>query len=438
MRILYSALLFLATLFLVSCDNDSLTDTFESGQDFTQSNIKVVQIDTFTLKMSTFRYDSITNYGNNRILIGRYTDSYFGRVKATAFVDFIPKAYYIDDAAVFDSVVLNLPYDGFYYNDTLLQKTVKIQELSKEIRFKNDQSYFYNTSDIAASSTIIGQKTFLPRISKDSLTVTLNNSFGQNLFEKIQNNIINDEDQFTDYFKGLKISADDSEDASIMGFTATNSYIRLYYTIPGQEATESQFIDLIYNAATNPKHFSKIESDRSGTPLEALNGQETEGKSVNLGNHSFIQSGMGITTKLTFPSIRDISTVTTGNGDIFKARVKMKLNNTNYSKKLYPSDSLYLYVVDQNNDIVVRLNESTGKPVMAYVDRQDSETNDVYLVAPVDVYLKNVINNADYARYGLIFIPKNYNSTTERLVLNGENNSEYKSRLELTYVVYDK
>ena len=438
MRILYSTLLFFATLLLLSCDNES--DAFEAGQDFTQSNIKVVQIDTFGLNMSTFRYDSITTSGYDRIMVGRYADPYFGKVKATGFIDFLPETYYIDDAAVLDSVVLNMPYDGFYYNDTLQSKTIKIQELTKEIRFKNDQSYFYNTSDVAASNTVIGQKTFKPRISRDSLTVTLNYNFGQNLFSKIQNSIINDAEQFTDYFKGFKISADDTEDAAIMGFTASTSYVRMYYKIPGEESTAVQYIDLVYNSGTNPKHFSRIESDRAGTLLQNLTGQENEATTSSLNNYAFIQAGIGITTKFTFPSIREIATVNSGNGngDIFKANLKIKIQNANYSKNLYTSDSLYIYVIDQNNDYVSRLTDSASNPVMAYVDKQDVENNEVYLVAPVEVFLTNAINNADYAKYGIILVPVNFNSTTERLILNGEKNTNYKSRLELTYVIYDK
>ena len=421
---------------MASCDNDSLTDSFATGQDFTQSNINIVQIDTFTMKMSTFKYDSIANSGNNRILVGRYVDPIFGSVTATGFVDYVPNTYTIDQLAVFDSVVLNLPYDNFYYNDTLAQKTIRIQELTKEIRFRNNQTAFYNTSNVAASSTIIGQKTFYPRTSRDSLTVTLSNAFGSNLFSKLKSHIINDQEQFTDYFKGLKISPDDTEDASIMGFTATTSYIRLYYTMP--EATESKYIDLVYNASGDKKYFSKIDCNRNGTLLQSLSGQKDELASTATNNLSYIQLGTGITTKFTFPSIRDISTYNNNNGDIFKANLKIKLNKQYYNDKVYPSDSLYVYIVDQNNDIISQLTNTAGNVVMGYIDYSEAETNDVYVVAPIETYLEKVLTNSLYLKYGLIFLPKDYTSSIKRLVLNGENNSEYKSRLELTYITYDK
>lgn len=426
---------------MVSCSNDAITDSLESGRDLTQSNVNVVQIDTFSIKMSTFKYDSIVNNGTSRIVLGQYTDPYFGKVKASAFVDFVPSTYTIDALAVFDSVVVSMKYDGFYYNDTLASKTVKIQQLAKELRYKSDQAYFYNTSNIAVSAPIIGQKTFRPRISKDSLTVTLDNAFGKNLFDKIRSRVINDSDQFLDYFKGLKFSPDDAEDASIIGFDPTATYIRMYYSIPDQLNSVVTYVDLKYNSTLTPKFFTKIESDRGSTPLSALTGQRNELKSTALNNLSYIQSGTGITTKITFPSIRDLSVVNNNNsdnGEIFKSKLKIKIDNKYTTKKLYASDSLYMYVVDQNNDFVTRLNNSSGKAIMAYVDRQNTENNEVYLVAPVEVYLNRILTNSLYLKYGIVFLPKGFYSDTERLILNGENNSEYKSRLELTYVIYDK
>lgn len=438
MQRFYSALLLLAILVFTACDNDSLTKTFTTGEDFTQSNINIIQIDTFTMKMSTFKFDSITSEGNSRILVGRYTDPAFGIVKAAGFVDYMPSTYTIDQLAVFDSVVLNLPYGNFYYNDTLARKTIKVQELTKEIRFKNNQYYFYNTSTVTASATVIGQKTFLPRISKDSLTVTLSNAFGQNLFSKLKSHIINDQEQFTDYFKGIKISADDSEDASIIGFNAATSYIRLYYTMP--EATSSNYIDLVYNSyAGVQKFFSHIEGDRNGTLLQAIGGnQENELASAATNNLCYIQSGIGITTKITFPNLRNISTINDNKGSIFKANVRLKISKQYYNDNMYPGDSLYVYVVDQNNDLVAPLADAAGNNVIGYIDYATAETNDVYITAPVETYLEKVLNDNLYLKYGLIFLPKDFNSSTKRLILNGENNSEYKSRLELTYITYDK
>lgn len=440
MQRLYSILFIVAavsTALFTSCTHDSMYDTFETGGNFTQSNVKIVQIDTFSVKMSTFRYDSISSTGT-RLLVGRYTDPVFGIVKATAYVDLVPASYYFDSDAVFDSIVLNLPYDGYYYNDTLALKTIKVQQLTREIRLRNNETDLYNTTDVAAASEIIGTKSFYPRISKDSLTIKLANSFGQNLFDKIQHDQINDVDQLTDYFKGLKISADDSENAAIMGFKTTGSYMRIYYSIPDDVTTDNNYVDFTYYSTTDPKAFNRVEGNRTNTLLQNLNGQENEGTSTALNNLSFIQSGIGVTTRIDFPSIRNIYQVNNNNGEIFKANLKIRLNNAYYNKNLYTPDSIAVYIADQNNDLVTQLTNTTGKAVMGYVDKSDNENNEVYLTIPVDPFLDMVINNAMYLKYGLVFFPLNYTQSVNRLVLNGENNTQYKTRLELIYTIYDK
>lgn len=441
MHRLYSTLLIVAALcaiFFTSCTHDSMYDTFETGGDFTQSNVKIVQIDTFAVNMSTFRYDSISSTGNSRLLVGRYVDPVFGEVKASAFADFVPATFYFDADAVFDSIVLNLPYDGYYYNDTLAQKTINIQQLTKEIRLRNNQTDLYNTTNVATASEIIGTKSFYPRISKDSLTIRMADSFGQNLFNKIQHDQINDVDQLTDYFKGLKISPSDTEDASVIGFNVTKSYMRVYYSIPDDVTTESQYVDFVYYTTTDPKFFNQVAGNRAGTLLANLNGQENEAKSTSTNNLTFIQSGIGVTTKVTFPSIRNIYQVNNNNGEIFKANLKIRLNNAYFNNKLYTNDSIGVFIADQNNDLVAQLTNSAGNAVMGYIDKSDNETNEVYLNVPVQPFLEKMINNAMYLKYGLVFFPAGYTSAVNRLVLNGENNSIYKTRLELTYTIYDK
>lgn len=429
----------LCLLPFLSCTHDGLYDALGTSGDFTQSNIKVIQIDTFSVKMSTFRYDSIASSTDSRLLVGRYNDPYFGTVKSTAYANFVPSQYYVDSDAVFDSIVLNLEYDGFYYNDTLSTKTINIHQLTKTLRYKSTQDGFYNTSSIAASDEIIGTKSFVPYISKDSVTVRLNDSFGYNLFYKIQHNDINDADELNDYFKGLKISPGDTEDASLIGFNVSKCYLRFYYSFDEDTTDdESQYYDFTYYSTTTPKFFNHIESDRAGTLLSALGGTEDELPSTATNNLSFVQSGTGITTKVMFPSLRNIYTVNDDNGEVYKANLKIKLNKAYYDKKRYVSDSVYVYIVDQNNAIVSQLTDDAGNSAVAYIDKTDIENNEVYLVAPVTTFIKRSLLYSQYLKYGLVFFPKGYNSRAERMVLNGENNSNYKSRLQLTYTIYDE
>ncbi|MFP5438630.1 MAG: DUF4270 family protein [Bacteroidia bacterium] len=434
--------LIISVLFLLpflSCSHAELYDSFQTGGNFTTSNLRVVQIDTFTTRMSTFKYDSIASTGDSRLLVGRYTDPVFGEVRSTAYAQFVPTSYSPDNTAVFDSIVLNLQYDGYYYGDTLQTKTISVQQLSKELRYKSSQDDFYNTSAIAASSEVLGTKTFRPYISKDSVTVRLNDAFGEDLFTKIRRGVINDVDQLTDYFKGLKISAGDAEDASVIGFNVTKCYMRFYYSFPGDQAYDNDnHYDFNYYTTTINKFFNHVEGNRTGTAIAGLSGRKTELVSSAVNNFAYVQAGTGITTKIRFPSIRNIALVNDNKGEVFSAKLKMKLNNAYYNTRQYLPDSLAVYVVDQNNDLVAQLTDDLGNAIQAHVDKADVENNEVYLTATVTNFVKRVLENSDYLQYGLVLIPTGFNSRTDRMIINGENNSNYKARLELIYTIYDE
>jgi hypothetical protein len=191
----------------------------------------------------------------------------------------------------------------------------------------------------------------------------------------------------------------------------------------------------VYSTAFGTKFFTQLETNRDNTTLKNLS--HTATPSSSLGDLAFIQSGVGITTKVMLPSIRRISYINKDVGSVFKAQLKIKLDNSYHDKNLKLPDSLYMYVVDQNNDIVESVTNSSGENVVAYVDYQDAELNEVYLIAPVEVFIKRIQQNSLYLKYGLIFVPFNFNNTTDRLILNGENNKKEKTKLNLQYAIYN-
>lgn len=428
MNIFKCVLPLFVVFFFISCDN---TDSFTTSSSFIQSGIKVIDIDSFQTKMSTYRYDSLAS-GSSRMLVGQYTDPIFGEVTASSNIELTPTYYYysIDEGAVFDSVVISLPYDGYRYGDTLLSKTIRVQKLLKEVRLPNSQADFYNTTVIPADGQPLGETTFFPRIGRDSLTIALSPAFGQTIFTALRNNNVSNREEFLDYLKGIRLSPSASENASIIGFDPAGTYIRLYYSMPDQPEEEGEYIDLKYNSS-GKRCFNNIAVNPQNTALQLVGGgQENETASAALQNRSFIHSGIGVMTKVTFPSIRNIWDVNEGNGQIFKAELKVKLDNRYYNRNYPLADSLYVCTVDQNNDII-------AYDGVAYIKRDDPELNEVYLTADVNFFIKKVISDSRYLDYGLIFVPFNYTSSIDRYVLNGEDNVNYRSKLKLTYLIYD-
>lgn len=425
-------------MLLISCNDDNAyQDPFDTGNYFTGSNIRFIKIDTFKVEMSTFKFDSLETSLGNRLLVGRYIDPIFGEVKSSSYIKLRPYAFYIEEDAAFDSIVLSLKYDNYFYNDTLLQKTIRIKELTRELKLTSEQSYFYNTTNTATSSTVLGQKSFIPRLSNDTISIKLNNSFGLNLFSKFRANLIGDNDQFIDYLKGIAIEPDENENASLIGFTTADLSLKIYYSFPDTPDAESKFLEIKSDYTESNTYYNKIEGNRNATVIQNLGLQKNDLPSTALNNYSFIQSGIGITTKIKLPSIRALSQVNNDNGIIFSSKLKIKLNNSNYSKKVYNSDSLYVYVVDKNNNFKYQLSDKEGKYVVAYIDKLETEFNETYLIVPVEDFVEDVLNNATFQDYGIVLLPFEYNYSTTRMILNGENNTDHKSILELIYAIYD-
>lgn len=417
---------------VVSCGDEN--DLWLDSGSLTGTNLRVIQIDTFQTNMSTFRYDSIVNDSENRLLVGRYSDPLFGTVTASAYMEVVPTVFTINDDAVFDSIVLNLPYDGYYYNDTLAIQHLKVHKLAEVITLDNGADDYYNNTDFDVLPDVIGEKAFRPRIGKDSLIVQLSDDFGQQLFDKLQNSEISSAEELRDHFKGFRLSLSDTDNAAVIGYDASSTYIRMYYSYEGSDDTG--YLDFKRNDVDEVKKYANhISSDRTNTPVASLNGQETELSSESAQGLTFLQSGIGITTKITFPTIRSIREINNNEGKILKAELKMRVNPAYYSDNLYAVDSMYICIVDQNHDIISLLKDAAGNDVMAYLERENPEYNEVYITAPVSSFIEKVISDAQYLQYGLVLFPVKYNSSVSRMVINGPS-GDNQSKLKVTYAIY--
>lgn len=424
----------LVVLILISCSTEELS-FFNPSDDFIESNVNVSVIDTITFKLSTYKFDSIATDVGGDILVGKYTDPVFGIVKSSGFVDYVPKDYDIDENAVFDSIVLNLPYSGYFYNDTLLQKKIRVEELSKIIRFRNDQTRFYNTTDVPTSN-LIGERTFYPRIkAKDSINITLSYNFGLNLFNKIRDGVIVNSEDLKLNFKGIKISPDETENASIIGFKGSSSYIRFYYSLPDNPGIAEAY-DFVYNSVDGEsKYFSQISSDRTGTVFPNFTNNEVEFFPTSSMPYTYINSGVGIVTKIVFPHFNESISNLNQSGIIYKANLKIPLRGSNYSDKLFTSDSVQVFIVDQNNEIVTTLYDG-NKQAVGRINKEEPDINEKYIEIPVANFLETTLSTPLYRNYGLILVPYGFNSSTTRTILNTQNNSQKKAKLIITYLNY--
>ncbi|RAJ11468.1 DUF4270 family protein [Arenibacter echinorum] len=422
-----------------SCSNDTINDSdFVAGGTFTNSNIRVVQIDTMNVGTYTMKFDSLVTSQATRMLIGKYLDPVFGAVKSSSYVELLPSSYYIDTDAEYDSIGFFLKYDNYYYNDTLKSNTIHIKELS-EVLYPADGSNFYNTSKVAFLEEDLGSITYTPRpLETDSIFIKLSDTLGLGLFDQLQQKDITNTEEFKDYFHGVTFQPGEDDDGSIVGFNFATSVMRMYYSISGEDSRIQYTTDFAINTTSSPiPFFNQMSVVETNEYLKTLTDKEVVLNSSESDNQSFVQSGIGYTTKIEFSNLKTLFDIQ-GQGTLLNAVLKIKPVLGSYSDELALRDNLALYIVDQNNDLTDQLSGTDGAAVQATLNRDGQEFNDIYYEIPLTTYIEGILSTERDADYAFILLPENYNSTVDRFVLMGTEGTDQGVKLELTYAIYDE
>jgi hypothetical protein len=271
-------------------------------------------------------------YGQGAILAGKYTDvntitgeKLTGTIKASSYIEItVPSVSNTTDMLTdtfFDSLVIEMKFNGFYMGDTLRNDMhLFVHQLEERIAEEDvvvGTDMYYNTTSFAYNPEPLGevffpirpsdsaaQKVIAGGIIVEPVRVRLSDRLGQEMFDKIANNTdeFDSNDKFLDYFKGLVFIAGDDVEA-IAGFKADTSFkINLYYHVQEEFKTDK----VIRFDINTSKQFNNIVSDRTDTNLLPDMFTDNEIPSHLTGNQAFISGGDGLYVKIDFPNLHDI------------------------------------------------------------------------------------------------------------------------------------
>ena len=101
---------------LASCQwGDEVTSLVQPNPD----DFLALYSDSMTVNLSTIGEDSIMTGAASRLFVGRFADPYLGKMHSIPFFQpTLDGSLNLADAAVYDSLILSLRYDGYYYGDT--------------------------------------------------------------------------------------------------------------------------------------------------------------------------------------------------------------------------------------------------------------------------------------------------------------------------------
>lgn len=423
-------LVLVTCLCFTSCSEDS--STYAVGDEWINRNTKVLFFDTLTVASSSFKFDSISVSATPRLLIGAYRDPEFGLVKSKVFTQLSSTVFTIGSEAVYDSIAIILKYDGYVYNDTLQQQQFRVHIVTEEI--KPDENYYYNTTTFKYFNETIGTRSFIPRpVQQDSLHIKLDDSFGKELFDHLQQKNITNSSEFLQKYRGLLIDADDSNTA-ILGFSP-QSLLRIYYTIPNETDDLEGTLDMQFNTNNS---FHNISSNFSNTLFDALEDQTTYLPSFSTNNQTYIQAGTGIATRIDFPYLESLNNIE-GTGTLLEAYLKISLKKPLSESGLKTPDSLQFYIINQRAEILSEVYNYDGSTVLGYITQQDKEFNILTYTVPLKYYIDTKAADYNGGNWYLVMFSQQFNSSLDRYIFFSEESpADYKMKLELTYALYDE
>lgn len=431
--IIYSLLIFLIA---VSCDKDP--GTLPLGEEIMKPSSRLVLIDTFSIEMSTVILDSVATSGTDILLTGVFNDDKLGKIISNSYFQIGYPKYSLDEDEYYDSISLIISYNGYSYGDTTVKQNLTVRRLSEKLELK-DQNYFYNTSSLDYEQDPLGEITFYPRPStKEKLAITLDKSFGQELFDFM----IEAEDdefkknEFDDFLKGLVLVPDEMNGNSIIGYTVkdTSLCVKIYtHTVDAEEVIHK----ILFPVINTDLQFNQISCDWSNNLVFQNHRQKSEIPDSATENITFVNAGLGMFTKMTFPTLP--SMVEFENALLVRAILYFK-PAYGANMDLPAADDFSLYRTGKNNRleaVIAYMNGQAIKPILNVDELYNEKTwYSINITEHMISELRDHYIDPDKA-LSVFFSSSNVSKSMDQLLVGGDGNKITEPKLELLFLFYD-
>jgi hypothetical protein len=439
---------FIISSILTGCVNDP--NTLGLSNSSFSSDYGVVVVDTVTIKVSTVLLDSFPTSNTGVLLVGGYSDKKLGRTQGEGYLQIDNGSTWTAPTdALFDSLALIAHYSGYAYGDTSYAHTVEVRRITQPFQVyslpqfwinENQYSSLYaanskfNGSAMRYDTQPLGSRTLSIRPhSADSLVIRLSNDLGREWLRltKESSPDIVEVSRFREYFKGICIGTDGT-DESVVGINTAGLKIRLYYKSYVGEQLTQLYHD--YPFTTELLSYSRVTADRSNTDLSTLSTANDEVPTAKTEDVSFVQSGTGLVTKVTFPYLTRLLRLTNvllvNQALLIVEPVKDAYND------VYPLPaSLTLYHTDKSNLPLQRVNanynaDAYQTATISFDEEFDTSTGYQFNVTQLAQSLLGTDGDTDR---GLLIMtpPDQLNTTVNRAYLGAGGN--YRLRLKVWY-----
>jgi len=406
--------------------------------------------DTTTVKLSTVATDSFMTGSQTRLFVGKFTDPYLGIMQARSFIQpVLGSSLTLGTEVIYDSLILNVQYDGYYYGDTTKAVNLSVHALQEDMLLKNA---YYSDDFTPYDATPIGKTRFFPNPRprtgsvKKNIKIRLSETLGKRIFDAAKANLLTTNEQWINILKGVTLMNDAADNSSALGFLPDSTNIQLHYhTTQLEGITKDSTVFRVLGK------YNQLLADRSKTVLSKLLTRRASLPSSATNELSFVQAGSGIMTRIDLPSIRELNATKY----IFANRAYIIIEPLNLSvtDAYRAPSSLYVYLCDKNNEFLqgsngfpVALTDLDGQVVTANLIN-DLVNNKQYYKIDVSQYVSTILRSQYDESAGLLlrtapFTASNYTypdldseftKRFDRLVIGSQKNAYKGVKLQMYY-----
>ncbi len=426
MKILKPIFLLLAICigFLTSCKKEVSNAGLSL---FNKENDAFGSIDTFSLKVGSIYVDTVTSVNPSYLMLGSYVDPIFGKYDASFYSQIRISALNPDFGDVskikIDSLILGMRFSDYY--GELDEQNFEVYEILQDL---------YTTSSYNTKSTVSVKQDnlVLPGSGKltpkpygykfaaaandtvyDNIRLKLNPVLAQRFISdsKTQPESFKTMDAFLTYFKGLQVKVNNanqqSSDGGVMSF-AYPPIMTIYYS---QDGVAKKFY---FELNSSGVRFNHVECNYTGTDVEKLVlGQITDQKDFYAqSNH--VRGTVDLSTINNIPSNSVI----------------------HYAQLILPVDFNNTNVYSLSKELYVSIPNSLTDPTLRYVASAILDTTYHGYVVDVRDHVQQVITGKRL-NYSLVFSPKFFSLSAERIHFLGPNNvGAQKPKLLIKYSTF--
>ena len=273
------------------------------------------QSDTARILSYIVREDTLSTDELSACLLGSYTDETFGRTLASFSTQFVLSGANPSFPETFevDSVIFSVAYTGYSYG-SLGEGYLSVKELSADLPKTGSFNSSYNAPVLNENLLADASQTFQfkPKTylfgTEDSLApqlrIPLKTSLGNRLLHPADTAVLESDENFQTYFKGLKVEAGSYPMGVVaLDLTNINSKITVYYRFDNGGLADTTFYE--FPVTSDCGRYSRLQHFYQYATQPELQELVTTDTLANQAM-TYLQAGAGTKTKLILPNLLDL------------------------------------------------------------------------------------------------------------------------------------